>query len=350
MVSILPGGAGSDNDGVMRHTASVTSLSWIPSEAITGTTKVAFDTGVGHYDEPPPDVLEDLAALRDADRFRFANRLEAFVEVDGNGRVTDAGYAGSGMIGATTMRLGALSHTFQAFSMPDLRAEPEHGDGWVRFTQTAGGRTGVPMPRKVRRPPFVQWYAPTAWTTLMLTIHHDGRAEGALAGASVFPRHWVYDADGVLVAKSGLIDFKSWSDRSFGKYSPWGDQESEAFVTAVESALERTLSSDVMRGGEHPAIRKVKRGAVLVAQGDAGNEVFLVLDGVLGVEVDGERLAEYGPGAILGERAYLEGGARTSTLVAVTPCRVASVHGDQLDRTKLEELSEGHRREAPGPT
>ena len=119
-------------------------------------------------------------------------------------------------------------------------------------------------------------------------------------------------------------------------------------MTAVESALERALSHDVMRGGEHPAIRRLKRGGVLVRQGEAGNEVFLVLDGVLGIEVDDERLAEYGPGAILGERAYLEGGARTSTLVAVTACRVASVHGDQLDRAKLEELSEGHRREAPG--
>ena len=53
--------------------------------------------------------------------------------------------------------------------------------------------------------------------------------------------------------------------------------------------------------------------------------MFLLLDGVLRVEEDGERLAEYGPGALLGERAHLEGGARTSTLVAVTPCRVAAV-------------------------
>ena len=92
----------------------------------------------------------------------------------------------------------------------------------------------------------------------------------------------------------------------------------------------------------------MKRGAVLVAQGETGDEVFLVLDGILGVEVDGERLAEYGPGAILGERAALEGGTRTSTLVAATACKVASVHADQLDRSQLEELSEGHRREDTG--
>ena len=43
---------------------------------------------------------------------------------------------------------------------------PEVGDKWVRFVQTAGGRTGLPAPRRVRHPPFVQWRAPLAWTTL----------------------------------------------------------------------------------------------------------------------------------------------------------------------------------------
>jgi CRP-like cAMP-binding protein len=47
----------------------------------------------------------------------------------------------------------------------------------------------------------------------------------------------------------------------------------------------------------------------------------------------------------LGERAHLEEGARTSTLAAVTACRVAVVEADQLERSDLQELSEGHRRE-----
>jgi len=335
----------------MRHDASVTSLSWIPSEAITGTMRVPFDSGLAHYDETPPDELggvEALEELRDADRFRFLNRLSAYVDVDDAGRVTGAGYTGTGMIGATTLRLGSLSHTFQAFALPDLRAEPEHGDTYVRFSQTAGGRTGVPMPRKVRRPPFVQWNAPLAWTTLSLTVHTDGRVESSLAGASHFPRHWVYDERGSIASKSGLIDFKDWAKSSYGKYSPWGDQDSEAFVTTVETALERSLSAALMSGATKPRIQKLKPNATLVREGDHSTEVFLVLDGVVRVESDGERLAEYGPGAVLGERAHLEGGARTATLVAVTPCRVASVPGDQLDRAALEELAEGHRREATG--
>jgi hypothetical protein len=332
----------------MRYESRVTSLSWIPSEAVVGGTRLPFDAGVAHYDQPPPEILEDLDALRQADRFRFANRLAGWIEVDRSGWIKNAGYSGGGQIGSTTMRVGGLSHVFQAVALPDIQRKPERGDGWVRFTQTAGGRTGMPAPRRVRRAPFVQWQAPLAWTTLTLTMHADGTSEGVLSGASRFPRHWVYDDQGRLASKSGLIDFKDWYRKSFGKHTPWGDQDSDALVTVVESALERSLSGKVMRGAAKPKIRKVKAGTTLVRQGEEGSEVYLILDGVLRVEVSGERMAEYGPGALLGERAHLEGGARTSSLVAVTACRVASVPAAALDREALEELSTGHRREDLG--
>jgi hypothetical protein len=332
----------------MRYESCVTSLSWIPSEAVAGGTRLPFDAGVAHYDQPPPDVLVDLDELRRADRFRFANQLAAWIEVGRFGRITDAGYSGGGQIGSTTVRIGSLSHVFQAVALPDIRRKPERGESYVRFTQTAGGRTGMPAPRRVRRAPFLQWQAPLAWTTLTLTLHADGRAEGTLVGASRFPRHWVYDERGHLASKSGLIDFNDWYRKSFGRQTPWGDQDSEALVTVVESALERSLSTQLMRGAAKPKIKKVKAGTTLVRQGDQGSDVYLVLDGVLRVEVDGKRLAEYGPGALLGERAHLEGGTRTSSLVAVTACRTASVPASSLERSALEELSTGHRREDVG--
>ena len=166
-----------------------------------------------------------------------------------------------------------------------------------------------------------------------------------LVGASPFPRHWIYDTDGNLAAKAGLADFKEWYRHAFGMHTPWGGEDSEAILTTVESQLERELSTTIMRGGAKPEIRKVPDGRTLVEQGDPGDEVYLLLNGVLSVEVDGEALAELGPGAILGERAVLEGGQRTSTLRALTDCKVAVVHGDQLDREALSDLSQGHRRE-----
>ena len=328
----------------MRFESSVTSISWIPSEAIEGlATKLPFEMGVAHYDAPLPEVLTDLESLRQRDAFRFANELRAWIDVE-DGRVVGHGHSGKGHIGSTTLKLGNRQASFPAVPFPDLRPEPVVTETSVRFVQTAGGRTGVPAPRRVRRKPFVQVSAPTAWSTLALTIHADGTSEYEVVGASPFPRHWVYDHSGKLVAKTGLIDFKTWYRQAFGRHTPWGDEDSPALVTEVESALERQLSSSLMAGAK-PRIRKVKQDATLVEQGTPGEELFLLLDGVLRVEVDGERLAEIGPGALLGERAALEGGRRTATLRAVTPCKVAVATADRLDRSALEEVSRGHRRE-----
>jgi len=329
----------------MRYESCVTSLSWIPSEAVTGATRTAFDSGFTHYDDPPPAELGDIEELRAGDRFRFANVLRAWIEVDDSGRITGGGYDGSGIMGTTTLRLGSLSHTFQAVPLPDMQRTPEQGDGWMRFVQTTGGRTAIPAPRPVRRRPFVQWQAPLVWTTLSLTLHADGRAEYSVTGASRFPRHWIYDADGRLAHKSGLTDYANWTRVSFGRHTPWGDEDSQALVTAVETALEQALSVQLMHGAAKPRITQLQAGDELIRQGDFGQDIYLVLDGVIRVERDGTRLAEYGPGAMLGERAALEGGTRTSTLAAVTRCRVASVPAVQLDLSDLAELATGHRRE-----
>ena len=91
----------------MRIEGSVTAISWIPSDAIEGLPKLPFELGVGHYDEPPPDRLApgDLGRLRDADRFREANELRAWIEVE-DGKITSYGYQGGGIVGSTTFRMG----------------------------------------------------------------------------------------------------------------------------------------------------------------------------------------------------------------------------------------------------
>ena len=115
--------------------------------------------------------------------------------------------------------------------------------------------------------------------------------------------------------------------------------------TAAETVLERQLSLQIMRAGAKPEIREVGRGGTLVQQGQRGDELFLLLDGVLAVEVDGDRVAEIGPGAILGERAIIEGGVRTSTLRADTDVKVAVATANSIAPTALAEVSHGHRRE-----
>ncbi|MEO8570063.1 MAG: cyclic nucleotide-binding domain-containing protein [Chloroflexota bacterium] len=324
--------------------SSVTAVSWIPSEAIAGLSKIPFEMGVTHYDQPPPDRLVNLEELRKSDRFREANELRAFIDVK-DGQIIGHGYLGGGHIGATTVRVGPAAIRFPALRMPDIQKAPEVGSTSVRFVQTVGGRMGIPTPRPVSRKPFVQFWPSLAWTTLELTIHADGSSEHRLIGASPFPRHWIYDNDGVLVEKSGVVDFSKWAGAAFGDHTPWGDVDSPAVVAAVESELERAMSSQIMRHGAKPAIRELAPGGTLTTQGEAATQVYLILDGIFVVDVDGELIAEIGPGAVVGERAALEGGVRTATLRAVTKARVAEAAPGQLGPFEIDALAETHRRE-----
>jgi hypothetical protein len=328
----------------MRVESSVTSITWIPSEAISGMPKMPFEMGIAHYDEPPPDRIDDIEALHENDLFREANELKAWIEVE-DGKIVDQGYWGQGRIGVTRIKLGPREVAFAAVQYPLLQAEPDVGEDWVKFVQSAGGHMGLPAPRRVSGKPFFRIKSASAWTTLQLIIYADGSSKHSVTGASPFPRHWIYDKDGQLVEKSGVVDFATWYRESHGPNTPWGEEDSPALVTAVESELERELSASIMRGDAKLERRTVGEGEALVEQGAEGNELYLVLDGMLAVEVDGEPVAEVGPGALLGERALLEGGNRTATLRAATPVRVAVVPADAIDESALPELAAAHQRE-----
>jgi hypothetical protein len=325
----------------MRIERSVTSISWLPSEAISsGVVSLPFELGLTHYDEPPSDVLGDFAAEAKRGAFRFANRLSAFIEVE-EGRVVASGPTGKGYIGSTLVRLGPAQIRFPTIGYPEVVSGPDTmGDG-VRFVQTAGGRTSLPSPR-IGTSGRVGLSPPPVWTTLALTLYPDGTSEHELLGASPFPRHWVYDTEGRLVEKSGLIDFSGWYRSRETDPNPWGGADTPVLVAAVESELERGLSSLMVDRVDR---RRLEPGDTLVRQGDAGTDLFFLLDGVLEVDVDGRVVAEVGPGAILGEHAALSGGTRTAALRAIAPVRVAVVPGDAVDRAALEEIGAGHRRE-----
>lgn len=327
-----------------RYESSVTAVSWIPSEAIEGLPRIPFDLGVTHYDQPPPDRLVDLEDLRKTDRFREANELRAFIEVE-DGRVVDQGYLGGGHIGRTTVRLGPAAIRFPALHMPDIQHPPELGATSVHFVQSVGGRMGLPTPRPVKRKPYAQFWPSLAWTTLELTLNIDGSSSYGLQGASPFPRHWIYDNDGRLVQKSGVVDFDTWFKDSYGDRTPWGASDSPAVVSAVETEIERQLSGEIMHAGVKPTFRTLNAGDLLMTQGEAATEVYLILDGMFVVEVDGEEVAEIGPGAVVGERAALEGGTRTATLRATTRARVAEASPQSLPPAELDTLAGTHHRE-----
>ncbi len=329
----------------MRVTGSATSVSWIPSEAIRGVTRMPFDLGVTHYDGPPPDTISDLETVVHPDGARFANRLSAWAEVE-NGRIVDYGLDGYGRVSNTAVRIGGMRVLVEAVPFPVLRPDPEVAEDQVRFVQTAGGRPGLPAPRLVSEAPYVKIEGPTVWTTLSLILYADGTSASELVGGSPFPRHWLYDSDGHLSGKSALIDFKVWYKTAATANSPWGSKEMRLASIEPETQLERRLSTIIMRHGKRaPRSVRVDAGTVVLQQGDVSDDLVLILDGMMAIEADDEVVARVGPGSLLGERSSLESGRRTATARALTTCRYVAVPATALREQDLRELAEGHRRE-----
>jgi Cyclic nucleotide-binding domain len=328
----------------MRVESSVTAITWLPFAALDALPNMPLGFAVAHYDEPPGDRLSDVDQLREADAFREANELRAWIEVEA-GEIVAHGREGRGVVAGVGLELGPDQVAFPAVEFPVIRPEPELGDGWARFTQTVGGRIGLPAPRPVQDEPYFHFGSALAWTTLELVLRADGGSEGRLVASSPFPRHSVYDGEGRLMGEHGLKDFEGWYRESFGESTPWGDEDAPEFLAATEAQLEEELTRIALTLNAKLPRRRLDAGETLVEQGEPGRDMFLLLDGLLDVEIDGETVARVGAGAVLGELAILGDGRRQATLRARRACRVAVLPAEAIGGSDLAALAL-QRREA----
>jgi CRP/FNR family transcriptional regulator, cyclic AMP receptor protein len=67
---------------------------------------------------------------------------------------------------------------------------------------------------------------------------------------------------------------------------------------------------------------KVDAGKVLVSEGSAGTEFFVIVDGKARVTRRGKKIAELGQGGFFGDLALLDRAPRNATVVAETPMEV----------------------------
>jgi Cyclic nucleotide-binding domain len=297
-----------------------------------------------HYDPPPPLTVTDLEAIRRRGEFRFANILRAWIHVE-DGKIRDYRYAGRGIMGPVPVTAGPLHLILPAKPNPEIQRSPQIIGNAVRFVQTAGGRPGFSFLKPSPRWPFLVTRPFTIWTTIELTINADGSCRQRLAGASPFPRHWLYDDDGHLVEKAALTRAQLWRSTVFGAHTPWGGQDQAPVVAPPESELERALSEQIMQGGERPAVRDLRAGEFLFRRGERETSVAVLLDGNFEVLVNGKVVGQVGPGTVVGERASLERGIRTADVRALTDGRVAEAAAGPLSVEQLSELAQGHRRE-----
>jgi CRP/FNR family cyclic AMP-dependent transcriptional regulator len=63
-------------------------------------------------------------------------------------------------------------------------------------------------------------------------------------------------------------------------------------------------------------------GTVIVDQGQTGREAFVVLSGSVEVKRSNRKIADLGPGAVVGELSLLDHGPRTATVTCVTDCEL----------------------------
>lgn len=63
-------------------------------------------------------------------------------------------------------------------------------------------------------------------------------------------------------------------------------------------------------------------GKVLIRQGELGDDLMILVKGLVTVERDGAKINKLGPGEFFGEIALIEQGPRTATVTTETPCRL----------------------------
>src|SRR5271166_575889 len=108
----------------MQISRMATTISWIPSDSISGLLRIPMETGVMHYDPPPPLTVTDLEAMRRQGEFRFANILRAWIEVE-DGKIRDYRYGGAVVMGRTPISVGPLHVMLPTKPNPVIQQPPQ---------------------------------------------------------------------------------------------------------------------------------------------------------------------------------------------------------------------------------
>ena len=74
-------------------------------------------------------------------------------------------------------------------------------------------------------------------------------------------------------------------------------------------------------------VKTARKGDVVVAQGDKGTDMMIVIDGSASVTRGRRKLGELSPGQVFGEMALLDEQPRSATVTALEPMRMLAISG-----------------------
>lgn len=81
-------------------------------------------------------------------------------------------------------------------------------------------------------------------------------------------------------------------------------------------------------------LESAAEGKTIIREGGYSNDFYVIDEGTVKVERDGEQVAELGPGDVFGEQGLLEKQARSATVTATSPVRLIRIEHWELSRMK----------------
>jgi len=161
----------------------------------------------------------------------------------------------------------------------------------------------------------IYWLRVTAVVALILEIVYFSLTSGNLyAGIA-----W----DLIFIAINGYHLVLLTSDRFSLKL---GKAERKLLTSALEGLCDAQIAR-VLRTGSWCEIAE---GTRLMVEGQSVGELYFIQNGRLSVHVRGIHVAELGPGALVGEIAFLMGNAATATVTADGSVRLIAFNRERL--------------------
>jgi CRP/FNR family transcriptional regulator, cyclic AMP receptor protein len=89
------------------------------------------------------------------------------------------------------------------------------------------------------------------------------------------------------------------------------------------------MNLDLLR--DERETRSYDAGQIVFQAGDAGDCMYVVIEGQIELSVRGQTVERLGPGGVLGEMALIDHAPRSATAITLTDSRLVPIRRDRFD-------------------